>query len=464
MNQKRNLTSINSSPTQRALLTGGLGWLGGISILSAGVGFAQTAPSIEPVDTTVPSAEDLLQSDFSSSPLQVPSDSVGVDDLQPVEAPEVELLAPEPIESSEFATPTEGTELDPGFATDSNTADSLVSPNLAEDASNAFGESISNPSGGNISGGNAASQPPNYIDSTPYNLGATQPDVVLSERSTGCQAVLKPGQTAPGSICPPAPVEDSFAQYGGEYGGSGGYAPSSDYSVFSLASDAVTSARNFYNLTVRPPARLSNGNVSLLFPLSIPAAITSAFGWRLHPVMGSMRFHSGTDIGAPEGTPVLAAFDGKVEIADVVGGYGLTVVLQHNKGTEQTLYAHMSELFVKPGEDVKQGEVIGRVGSTGMSTGPHLHFEFRKLTQEGWVVMDAGLVLEQALAQFIQSLQVAQVNKSQLPAVFQYPGKSLRVTKTNANPQANADSQKNGSQTPQSAASDAIAPEATQPN
>ena len=455
MNQKRNLTSINSSPTQRALLTGGLGWLGGISILSAGVGFAQTAPSTEPVGTTVPSAEDLLQSDFSPSSLQVPmSDSVVVEELQPVEAPEVDLLAPEPIESSEFASPTDTPAFEPDVANDSSTTDSLVSPNLAEDASNAFGENSSNET--------TLGENPGYIDSTPYNLGATQPDVVLSERSTGCQAVLKPGQTAPGSICPPAPVADNFAQYGGEYGGSGGYAPSSDYSVYSLASDAVTSARNFYNLTVRPPARLSNGNISLLFPLSIPAAITSAFGWRLHPVMGNMRFHSGTDIGAPEGTPVLAAFDGKVEIADNLGGYGLTVVLQHNKGTEQTLYAHMSELFVKPGEDVKQGEVIGRVGSTGMSTGPHLHFEFRKLTQEGWVVMDAGSVLEQSLAQFIQSLQVAQVNKSQLPAVFQYPGKSLRVTKANANSQANADSQKNNAQSSQAETANAIDSDASQ--
>jgi murein DD-endopeptidase MepM/ murein hydrolase activator NlpD len=108
------------------------------------------------------------------------------------------------------------------------------------------------------------------------------------------------------------------------------------------------------------------------------------------------------------GTPVLAAFAGQVAIADFLGGYGLTVSLEHNKGTQQTLYAHLSEIFVKPGEWVKQGETIGRVGSTGNSTGPHLHFEFRQLTPEGWVAMDAGQQLEYALAQLLKAMQVAQ--------------------------------------------------------
>jgi murein DD-endopeptidase MepM/ murein hydrolase activator NlpD len=185
-------------------------------------------------------------------------------------------------------------------------------------------------------------------------------------------------------------------------------------------------ARSYYNLTTHPGSQFSNGNVSLLFPLSIPAAITSAFGWRVHPVMGGARFHAGTDIGAPQGTPVLAALDGKVEIADFVGGYGLTVVLQHSKGTEQTLYAHLSEIFVQPGDTLKQGEVIGQVGSTGLSTGPHLHFEFRKLTQEGWTLIDPGPSLEYALLHFGTSPQVAQSNPElKLPALFKYSGKFL---------------------------------------
>jgi murein DD-endopeptidase MepM/ murein hydrolase activator NlpD len=104
------------------------------------------------------------------------------------------------------------------------------------------------------------------------------------------------------------------------------------------------------------------------------------------------------------GTPVLAAYDGRVAIADFLGGYGLSVTLEHNNGTQQTLYAHLSEIFVRPGDQVKQGAVVGRVGSTGNSTGPHLHFEFRQRNSEGGVVMDAGTQLEYALSQFAKTL------------------------------------------------------------
>jgi murein DD-endopeptidase MepM/ murein hydrolase activator NlpD len=172
--------------------------------------------------------------------------------------------------------------------------------------------------------------------------------------------------------------------------------------------------QNYYNRTIRPPARLGNGNIRLIFPVSIPAMISSAFGWRIHPISGDKRFHTGTDIAAPLGTPVLAAYAGQVALADFFGGYGLTIALDHNKTTQQTLYAHLSEIFVKPGEWVKQGEVIGRVGSTGNSTGPHLHFEFRQLTSEGWVALDAGQQLEYALAQLMKALeQTAQASKPQ---------------------------------------------------
>ncbi len=146
----------------------------------------------------------------------------------------------------------------------------------------------------------------------------------------------------------------------------------------------------------------------LIFPLSIPAPITSIFGWRTHPITGDRRFHSGTDIGAPMGTPVIAAFTGQVEVADNVGGYGLTVILNHNNAL-QTLYGHMSQLYVQPGQWVQQGTLIGLVGSTGNSTGPHLHFEVRQLTQEGWVAADPSMNLQYAITQLMQSLQTAQV-------------------------------------------------------
>ncbi|PSF38332.1 M23 family peptidase [Aphanothece hegewaldii CCALA 016] len=151
-----------------------------------------------------------------------------------------------------------------------------------------------------------------------------------------------------------------------------------------------------------------NKRTDLLFPIPIPSAITSAFGWRVHPVSGNTAMHSGTDLGAPMGTPVLAAYPGEVAVADWAGGYGLMVILRHLEGTQESRYAHLSEIYVKPGDRVEQGAVIGRVGSTGLSTGPHLHFEWRHLTEQGWVAVDAGLHLEYALDNLVQSMQLAQ--------------------------------------------------------
>ncbi len=150
------------------------------------------------------------------------------------------------------------------------------------------------------------------------------------------------------------------------------------------------------------------GGSGLIFPLSVPSAITSLFGWRVHPITGDRRFHSGTDLGAAMGTPVLAAYTGQVEVADRVGGYGLTVILNHNSA-QQTLYGHMSEILVQPGQWVEQGTVIGRVGTTGNSTGPHLHFEVRQLTADGWVATDPSAQLQYAVNQLVQVLQTAQV-------------------------------------------------------
>ncbi len=152
------------------------------------------------------------------------------------------------------------------------------------------------------------------------------------------------------------------------------------------------------------------GDGGMIFPLSIPARISSVFGWRTHPITGDRRFHSGTDLAAPTGTPVLAAADGTVQAANWMGGYGLTVIVNH-ASAQQTLYAHLSELFVQPGQRVEQGTVIGRVGSTGNSTGPHLHFEVRHLKPEGWVAVDSGVQLQVALNQLVQALQTARVTQ-----------------------------------------------------
>jgi len=150
-------------------------------------------------------------------------------------------------------------------------------------------------------------------------------------------------------------------------------------------------------------------NTDLLFPLPMAVPLTSAFGWRIHPVTGTGRMHSGTDLGAPTGTPVLAAYAGEVSMADWSGGYGLMVILRHLEGTQESRYAHLSEVLVKAGQSVQKGEVIGRVGSTGLSTGPHLHFEWRHLTNNGWVAVDAGTHLEYAMANLMRNEQLAAV-------------------------------------------------------
>lgn len=104
--------------------------------------------------------------------------------------------------------------------------------------------------------------------------------------------------------------------------------------------------------------------------------ITSHFGYRTHPVTGQQKLHTGTDFGSSYGTPVKASKGGKVVLSGTYGGYGNTVIIDHGGGI-QTLYAHNSSLIVKSGQTVKQGDVISKVGSTGVSTGPHLHFEVR---------------------------------------------------------------------------------------
>ncbi|AEM79754.1 M23 family metallopeptidase [Thermoanaerobacter wiegelii] len=104
--------------------------------------------------------------------------------------------------------------------------------------------------------------------------------------------------------------------------------------------------------------------------------ITSGFGPRIDPVYGVERLHAGVDIGAPAGTPVRAALDGEVAYAGWNDGYGLVVFIWHNSNLE-TRYAHLSSIAVKQRQIVRAGDVIGYVGSTGKSTGPHLHFEVR---------------------------------------------------------------------------------------
>lgn len=118
----------------------------------------------------------------------------------------------------------------------------------------------------------------------------------------------------------------------------------------------------------------------MLWPIALDGTyITSPYGNRLHPIQGVYRYHDGIDIGnAGYGAPVIAAADGIVTYAGVMSGYGNCVMINHGDGIV-TLYGHGQEIYTELGATVKQGDVIMAVGSTGNSTGPHLHFEVRKL-------------------------------------------------------------------------------------
>jgi murein DD-endopeptidase MepM/ murein hydrolase activator NlpD len=105
-------------------------------------------------------------------------------------------------------------------------------------------------------------------------------------------------------------------------------------------------------------------------------AISSAFGMRVHPILKRVRFHEGTDITAPHGSPVIATGKGRVLFAGWENYYGNIVKIDHGHGV-QTWYAHLSRCTVKAGDEVDRGQEIGKLGSTGMSTGPHIHYEVR---------------------------------------------------------------------------------------
>ncbi|MBH8576006.1 peptidoglycan DD-metalloendopeptidase family protein [Nostocaceae cyanobacterium CENA369] len=326
-----------------------------------------------------------------------------------------------------------------------------------------------------------------YIDPTNYNTDTTATyqapnSVVLTERSSGCRAVLPSGQNLSAGICAKTPSRDRLADTNTKPAPSWikksqnaqlanvppvrqlatnsrntewraprtvaisdsktTYRPNrfipnpNDFATTRVSTSAIAPSAgtlpppmadgnvaprpsnvsyDFALASVLPQIPFSRaiayaGGTGMVYPLSIPAPITSLFGWRVHPITGTQRFHAGTDLGVPMGTPILAATRGQVESADWMGGYGLAVVIQHNS-TEQTLYGHMSEILVKPGQWVEPGVMIGRVGSTGASTGPHLHFEVRHLTQDGWVAVDPSTELQAGLSQLVQTLQTAQLTQ-----------------------------------------------------
>lgn len=256
-----------------------------------------------------------------------------------------------------------------------------------------------------------------FIDPTDYSLGATPsldtPAIVFSDRSRGCQFRLQQGQSISSSACGVAgEAARNGAIANGRPDGTGTNAAGNQFSVgpVSVGGNGVTIgnttviSREYFNERLRSLNLLRRGAEEFVFPLAIPSPITSLFGWRTHPIFGDRRFHTGTDLGAPEGTPVVATQNGEVQVAEYLGGYGLTVILRHADGALETRYAHLSRLLVRPGETVAQGDVIGLVGSTGNSTGPHLHFELRELTAQGWVLLDPNELMGYAMANLSEAL------------------------------------------------------------
>jgi murein DD-endopeptidase MepM/ murein hydrolase activator NlpD len=117
-------------------------------------------------------------------------------------------------------------------------------------------------------------------------------------------------------------------------------------------------------------------NVPVRKPISGEIDLTSGFGLRMDPFVRAMAMHTGVDFRGTTGDPVRATANGRVTTAGWNGGYGKMVEIDHGNGLS-TRYGHLSEILVKPGQSVRSGQIVGRVGSTGRSTGPHLHYETR---------------------------------------------------------------------------------------
>lgn len=272
-----------------------------------------------------------------------------------------------------------------------------------------------------------------FVDPTDYSVGATEPsaspapEVVVAEQSTGCTFTVSQGQGVPNGACATdapaneiagennaAPVADAIAP-SGTANQTTASAPANvpsavsvgpvSFSASGIRLSTSAAGRDYLNRSVRPVVNLQAA-AKFIFPLSVPSPISSLFGFRIHPIFGDQRFHTGTDIAAAQGTPVLAAQDGVVTMSGAAGGYGLMVILQHEleEDTLESRYAHLSEIFVEPGKAVKKGEVVGLVGSTGNSTGPHLHFEMRELTASGWVLLNPDGMVQSSLARLVQAL------------------------------------------------------------
>ena len=147
------------------------------------------------------------------------------------------------------------------------------------------------------------------------------------------------------------------------------------YDEFMAASKHIEEMLRQSAMASASPAAVGGGSGAMIWPMG--GEITSEFGWRVHPITGTEKFHSGIDIGGDYGQAIVAAQAGTVEYAGWISGYGNAVIVNHGGGVS-SLYGHCQSLAVGEGQQVGQGEVIAYCGSTGNSTGPHCHFEVRQ--------------------------------------------------------------------------------------
>lgn len=155
-----------------------------------------------------------------------------------------------------------------------------------------------------------------------------------------------------------------------------------------VADVLLPSASPAVALAASVPATPELRELRLLYPLGRLAEQIDPWGWRWSDSRRAWRMHTGVDLAAATGTPVLAARAGQVRLVESVGGYGLSVLIDHGQGLE-TLYAHLSQVLVQPGEAVEAGAPIGLVGMSGAASGPHLHFELRQRASSGEAALTA---------------------------------------------------------------------------
>ncbi|MGO4124302.1 M23 family metallopeptidase [Inquilinus sp. YAF38] len=168
-----------------------------------------------------------------------------------------------------------------------------------------------------------------------------------------------------------------------------------------LAGNHTTAIRPFAPDAIDAQARALAARLPgwpLAVPLRVPLRLSSPFGWRVHPVTGVPTLHAGLDLVAPAGTPIYATADGRVLRAGPAGGYGNMVEIQHADGLV-TRYGHMQSIAVEAGQEVTAATVIGQLGSTGVSTGPHLHYEIRRAEEavDPMPFLQAGQALKSML-------------------------------------------------------------------